>query len=373
MARRKKKHYSFEEKSLVVQKALESELTLKELDSMFSIHFSTISSWLKKINHNLDNIDQLKPKRKAKASEEHKQATQEDLPEWIQKEINKLLKDQPSWGALKFKEYFFRHHQELLSERRIYFYLKETGVIEKRRKARIKGERAPHERRFEFEAPLAAAQCDLLQMTLAGGEKIYLITFIDDYSRFILSSSFVPVKTMDHVIKNFVAMVRNHGVIERLITDKGSEFVNWNSFSRFEQTLLDWDVELIASGPDRPQCQGKIERWHKTLREDFEDVYGPFTTLVEAQIALDNFNTFYNYERPNEAIKGLVPADRFYGVSDELLKAFSHCRKKDERIYFTCNIGGNKLVVCGPRQGNVKVFLNGKEEISNDSKASGSQ
>jgi transposase InsO family protein len=357
---RKNQRLSFAEKSIIVRTALEGELSRDEICEMFNVRKPTLNNWLKIIDHNIEYLEKLKSKRSILPASKN---PSRGLAEWVKKEIDSLLIKHPTWGALKFREYFFRHCQELISQKDIYFCLKDSGVIEARRKR--KSASTTHNRRFEFDGPLDAVQCDLLQLTLVGGEKAYLMTFIDDYSRYILNSQLMPTKSMDFVIPCLLKTIRQHGVMDRLITDKGSEFVSWKSFTRFEQTLNDWDVELIASGPDKPQCQGKIERWHKTLREDFEDVYGPFTTVVEAQGSLNRFLAFYNFERPSEALGGLVPADRFYGLNDELVKALSHCRDTDERIYFTCNIGGKKLVVCGPKHGNVSVFINGKEELNN--------
>ena len=138
-------------------------------------------------------------------------------------------------------------------------------------------------RRFEYPSALSAVQMDTLQVTLSGGSRIYLVTMLDDYSRFILNSRFIAVKVMDEMIRIFRETVKEHGVMDRLLTDKGSEFVNWSSFTRFESLLCDLDVELIASGPSTPQNQGKLERWHQTFREDCEQKYGGFGYRSEAQ------------------------------------------------------------------------------------------
>lgn len=351
------KMYSFKEKSLMVGHYFAKTMMLKDLATSFDMSRTTISKWLRIIDYDIKNIDRLKPVEKVKKGKVA--ADIQSLPRDIRREIDKLLKHNPNWGSLKIKEYFFRHYQKVLSGKSIYYYLKESGVIEARKKASKEASSIAHDRRFEYDAPMKAVQCDCLQLTLAGGEKVQLVTFIDDFSRYILSSRLIPVKTMDGVIKCFADTVRDFGPMERLITDKGSEFVSWKKFTSFEETLLFWDVELIASGPNTPQNQGKIERWHKTFREDFEAVYGPFTTLIEAQSSLLRFISFYNFERPNQAIGGLVPADRFYEMDDELHKALQHCRKSDERIYFSCNLNGQKLIICGPQHSKTTIFLNG--------------
>ena len=278
------------------------------------------------------------------------------MPEWVEKEILSLVEKHPAMGPLKLKQYFLRNHQVFLSEKRIYFFLKEKGIIERRKKEEKKQE--SHDRRFEYPVPMAAIQLDLLTVILSGGQKIYLVTFLDDYSRFILVSRFIPVKTMDEVKKVLRETVKKYGIMERLITDTGSEFVSWQNITSFEELLVELDIELIASGPEKPQNQGKLERWHQTFRNDCEKIYGKFDYIAQAQLEVDRFVCYYNYERPHQAIGGLVPADRFYGLAEDLERELAIHRnggRINECIYFCCNINGKKIVVSGPRNGQLTV------------------
>ena len=118
---------------------------------------------------------------------------------------------------------------------------------------------------------------------------------------------------------------------------------------------------MIASGPETPQNQGKIERWHQTLRKEFEAVRGRFENQAEAQLELERFVNYYNYERPHQALGGLVPADRFFGIAADLEKELASYHaggRADERIYFCCNIQGRRLVVSGPRGGELSIYSN---------------
>ena len=206
-------------------------------------------------------------------------------------------------------------------------------------------------------------QVDLLEMRLINNTKIYLITFIDDYSRFILLSRFVVEPSMKEVIKCLIAVIKDYGVMERIICDKGSQFVSWHSFTEFENRLCDFDIELIASGPAKPQNQGKIERWHRTYREEHLVKFGKYNSLAHAQLETNRFVDYYNYERPHQGIGGLFPADRFFDIADDLSKELALYKteqRKNQRIYFCCNINGKKLVVSGPRNGELKIHLNGE-------------
>ena len=171
------KMYSFEEKSLVVGHYFAKTMLLKDLATSFDMSRTTISKWLRVIDYDIVNIDRLKPVVKPLKAAGITSDIQ-SLPRDIRREIDKLLKHNPNWGSLKIKEYFFRHYQKVLSGKSIY-YLKESGVIEARKKASKEAASIAHDRRFEYDAPMKAVQCDCLQLTLAGGEKIQLVTFID--------------------------------------------------------------------------------------------------------------------------------------------------------------------------------------------------
>lgn len=78
----------------------------------------------------------------------------------------------------------------------------------------------------------------------------------------------------------------------------------------FERSLKELGVELINSGPYHPETLGKLERFHKTLKQWLADE-GPAHDLAHLQELLDAFRHHYNRERPHQAIGNLTPAERF--------------------------------------------------------------
>ena len=345
---------SYAEKVVALKHFFNNGVTAADIGRITGVSPNTVNGWLKTIEHNFDNIERLKPKRRDRPTRSN---ILNELAPWVTDQISELLKKDPFMGATKIKQYFFRHHQVIVPEKRIYYHLKETGVIDKRNRRKKSNKSKKHDRRFEYDRPLAAVQMDLMQLTLTGNKKVYLISIIDDYSRFMLTSRLVPCKMMENVIEVFSSTVKKYGVMDRVITDKGSEFVSWQSVTKFEDLLCDLDIELIASGPDTPQCQGKIERWHKTFRNEFEKMYGAFDYTVQAQLELDDFVNYYNFERPHQAINGLVPSDRFYGMQEEMETVLDECRNdQSKQIYFCCNINGEKIVVSGPRSGELSIY-----------------
>lgn len=348
---------SYTEKVFIVKNILENDISLSEISRQFQVGETTLRDWLKTIDYDLSNIGKLE--RQKPSYLDRRRPILTDLPEWVQKEIVSLKREHPTMGALKLKQYFFRHHQTIVSEKKIYFFLKENGILA--RPDKDIQQRNSHERRFEYPYPLAAVQIDLLTVQLHDKSKIYLVTLLDDYSRYILHSQFIVNKTMSAVTGVFMRTIRKHGVMECIICDKGSEFVSWQSFTSFEERLCELDIELIASGPETPQNQGKLERWHQTYRQDCERSTGSFQSFSQAQYETDRFVNYYNYERPHQAIGGLVPADRYYGLSDELnsvLSQYHQDNHENQCIYFSANINGKRLVVSGPRNGELTIYQN---------------
>jgi len=351
----------YDEKCLIVKHLLETEVTISAVAKEYGVGETTIRDWLNRIDCNLSNVERLR--RKPSSLVDRRRAVISELPDYVKEEIKTLLVRNPTMGALKLKQHFYRHHQLVLSEKKIYFYLKENGILASRPIKKDKETKC--DRRFEYPYALAAVQVDLLTIRLKNKERIYLVTFLDDYSRYILLSKFVKEKTMESVIRLLLETIKLHGVMDTVICDKGSEFVSWQSFTLFEETLCGLDIELISSGPDTPQNQGKIERWHQSYRRECERLQGGFDSYFHAQHETDRYVNYYNYERVHQGIGGLFPADRYYGISEDIereLSQYHRANHMDKCIYFSCNINGKRLVVSGPRNGALSIYQNIKEE-----------
>ncbi|MBC8443288.1 DDE-type integrase/transposase/recombinase [PVC group bacterium] len=359
-ARSKPHHHSYEEKCLIVRYALEHrDISLDAVAATTEVARSTLYRWLHRIGWDPANLEALRHGGCGR----RRGPDQQVLAEGLQQEIRAVLNEHPGWGPLKIKHYFWRHRQLAVSQRRIYRFLKEEGVIEARRRTPCPGNAGGKgERRFEASHPLELVQMDCLGLTLTGGQALWLVSMLDDCSRFILHSRLVPVKTMESIIEVFREGVRQWGLMNKLLTDQGSEFVSWHGFTRFEELLVNLDVELILSAAHHPETLGKLERWHETFREALRE-HGPVDYGSQGQLLVRDFVAFYNYERPHEALNGLVPADRFFGVSEALeteLNASREGRGENRQLYLCCQLGGKRIVLSGPRLDAVDLYVDGK-------------
>ena len=353
---RTQRNYTFEEKKLVLEsffsdKYIGAGVSLRQFSVVCGINYWTILDWVQAIGWDGSRIDELRPERRKKPVE-----SVTGLSEPVQQLILEIKDRNRNWGPLKIKQYLYRHEQVLIPQTSIYRFLKSQGLVTERVAVAD-----AHGRSFEYPYPLAAVQMDLMSVTLASRLTIFLVTLLDDFSRFVLTVRFVAAKTMDEVTDVFNESVRRYGVMEKLLTDHGSEFMSWQRFTRFEDLLVDLDIEYIASGPDKKENQGKVERWHQTVRQALRE-RGPLDYSSEAQLWIRQVADLYNYERPHQSLGGLVPADRFFGVHEELdaeLERYRAGQRAGQRIYFACRIGDRKIVLSGPRADNLSVLLDG--------------
>jgi len=351
------KQYTFEEKKHVVESYLSDRyrgagVSVRRFSVICGINYWTLRDWMRAVNWDASRVDHLRrePRRGPVGCVTGLSAPNQEV-------ILQIKKANPSWGPLKIKQYLFRHEQIVIPQTSIYRFLKSNGLVSERVSAAVPA----GGRRFEYPYPLAAVQMDLMDLRLCSGLNIYLVTLLDDFSRFVLISRFLPVKTMDGVIEVFREAVRLYGVMERVLTDCGSEFVSWQRFTRFEELLLDLDIEHIASGPDKKENQGKVERWHQTVRQALRE-RGPLDYSSEAQLWIRRVADHYNYERPHQALGGVLPADRFFGVDEELsaeLEQYRKGQRAGQCVYFTCRVGDRKIVVSGPRADVLSVLVDG--------------
>jgi len=126
-------------------------------------------------------------------------------------------------------------------------------------------------------------------------------------------------QTADQVIEVYRRAVGEYGVPKEVLTDRGRQYTNWRGTTRFERELGKDRVRHIKSQAHHPMTLGKIERFWKTVYEEFL-VRSQFGSFEEAQERVRQWVKYYNHKRPHQGIGGLFPADRYFEVQGELRK-----------------------------------------------------
>jgi transposase InsO family protein len=159
--------------------------------------------------------------------------------------------------------------------------------------------------RFESTLPNETWQSDMTHWHLDNERPVEIINFIDDYSRAVLASVAVPIATAADVVRIFFATTAIYGFPASVLSDNGAIYT-----AAYRGSHTGMEIELAALGitfkhgkPYHPQTQGKIERYHLTLKKWLRKRPAA-ATLGELQAQIDRFVHIYNEERPHTARGG---------------------------------------------------------------------
>ena len=178
----------------------------------------------------------------------------------------------------------------------------------------------PPARRFERAEPNQLWQSDLFTFRLRRHERVYVAAFLDDHSRYVVACVLAHHQRASLVLEALARGIADYGVPREMLTDQGRQYTAWRGTTEFEEELRRHGIRHVKSRPHHPQTLGKIERFWKTLWEEFlaRTVFADFADC-ERRVAL--FLQHYNFQRPHQALGGLVPADRFFRAASPVRAA----------------------------------------------------
>ena len=146
---------------------------------------------------------------------------------------------------------------------------------------------------------------------------VYLVALVDDCTRIALCEIVKDLKSltvMFATLRMLNLMNELFGIkFSDVMTDNGPEFGRQQSQNKdihpFERLLQELGIKHRYTKPYRPQTNGKVERFWRTLREDLlEDAQ--YNSLAELDKEIGEYLTYYNYERPHQGIKGMTPYEQ---------------------------------------------------------------
>ncbi len=166
--------------------------------------------------------------------------------------------------------------------------------------------------RFAAHQPNETWQSDFTHWALADGTDVEILNWLDDHSRLLLSATAFHHVTGDDVVNTFTDNVNRYGPPASTLTDNGLVYTTRfrGGKNAFEYLLAALDVTQKNGHPYHPQTQGKIERFHQTLKR-WLDKQEPAATTAALQEQLDRFQTTYNEKRPHRALGRLTPAHAY--------------------------------------------------------------
>lgn len=211
-------------------------------------------------------------------------------------------------GADTIRSHLARRHPDVPSTSTIWRVLKARGFVTPQPHKRPKSSYT----RFCAELPNECWQADVTHVEVADGVVYEVLNIIDDHSRLCVASRvFVSTHSSD-VVRTLHRAAGQWGYPEKLLTDNGAIFTasKGGGVGDMEAELLSLGIASKHGRPYHPQTQGKVERFHQTMKK-YLAKQDPATTKKQLQGQLDRFVTSYNTVRPHRAIGRRTPAEAF--------------------------------------------------------------
>ena len=213
---------------------------------------------------------------------------------------------------------FTDERRYFVSEATVYRLLKAQDLITSPAYIVVK---AADEFRDKTTAPNQLWQTDFTYLKVVGWGWYYLSTVLDDFSRYIVAWKLCTTMQASDVTATLDLALAAAGLDHvqvahrpRLLTDNGSSLRRGRSGRLARQQRHD----PYPRCPGHPQTQGKIERWHQTLKNRIllENYYLP----GELEVRVAAFVEHYNHLRSHESLGNLTPADVYFGRGEAILR-----------------------------------------------------
>jgi len=138
----------------------------------------------------------------------------------------------------------------------------------------------------------------------------FLFSIIDDHSRFILASKVLEAQTTENMIAVLMKTIAMFGKPRQILTDHGSQFfANKGGRSQFDDACLELGIHHILAGVRKPTTTGKIERWHRTLKDELLIFC---KDIDKFKLRLLDYIEWYNVQRPHWGIDLRTPLSVYH-------------------------------------------------------------
>ena len=239
--------------------------------------------------------------------------------------ILRVARASPEWSSRQVAAWITDHEDVSISEASVYRLLRREGLVRRLEIADPAGKEYTH----KTTGPHQLWATDASYFRVAGWGYYYLVTVLDDFSRFIIAWEL----KVDMTTASFIDVVQRAVDVTgmttvpitcrtRLLSDNGPGYVS----RAFQEYLKLVGIRHILAAPFHPQTNGKLERYHQTLKRRVNQV--PYDVPADLEAAIGRFVSYYNFDRYHKALNDVTPADMLAGRRDEIL---SHRREVKAR------------------------------------------
>ena len=296
---------SASEKLEIIRIVEGSELGVQRTLGELGINRSTFYEWYRKYLES--GFEGLKPKVSQRKSFWNK------IPDKQRNEVVEVALDQTALSPRELAYHITDKHGWFISESSIYRILKERGLITSPAWILMQ---AADEFKDKTTCVHQQWQTDFTYFKIIGWGWYYLSTVMDDFSRYIITWDLCNNMETDDAKQSLDVAILETGVREdempRLLTDNGPCYVS----HEFNNYLIEKNMGHVRGAPYHPQTQGKIERYHRTMKNivKLENYFFP----DELRAKLAEFVDYYNNKRYHESLGNVTPADVYFGRAREV-------------------------------------------------------
>ncbi len=323
-----KKYMRFtqDEKHEIIRIVTHGDLSVNRTLQELGLHKRTFYNWYSRyLKHGYDG---LAPKAKGR------QQTWNKVPQKQRNEVVNQALEHPNMSCRELATHIVDKHKWFISESSVYRILKARGLITAPTHIVIS---AANEFKNKTSRVNQMWQTDFTYFKVIGWGWYYLSTVLDDYSRFIIHWDLCSNMTSEDVKPTINMALLKSGLTRNtapvLLSDNGSCYIS----SEIKTFFKKQGIKPINGRPSHPQTQGKIERYHRTMKNivKLHNYYSP----EELKAAIEKFVNFYNYNRYHESLNNLTPADVYFGKGELILNERKRIKiktlKNRRQLYFT--------------------------------------
>lgn len=285
----------------------------------------------------------------------------------VQARITAIKKQNPHFGVKRISQLLRRMFFLPASAETVRRALHREKLITPRKK---KKKNPSKPRFFERATPNQMWQSDICCIRI-NHQNAYLIGFMDDYSRYLVGLGVYRSQTAENVVETYRRAMGEYGPPKEMLTDNGRQYTNWRGKTAFEKEMAKDRIHHFRSSPHHPQTLGKIERFWKTIQEEFLN-RARFDSFESAQERVAYWVKYYNHKRPNQGIGDLCPAERFFQIQKDVRAVMEKgvaenveelaLRGKPQTPFYLVGRMGQKSVVIRAEKGEVQMEVDGAVE-----------
>ena len=289
--------FTASEKQEIIHLVDRSEIGVNKTLREIGLNKSTFYNWYKTYSDH--GVDGLAPSKRASNRQWN------SLPQQQTNLVVELALEHPHLSSRELAFKLTDEQQIFISESRVYRILKARGLITTPSHVLLS---AADEFNKKTNFVNEMWQTDFTYFKIVGWGWYYLSTVLDDYSRYIVHWELCQGMKVEDVKRTVDRAIVKAKIVTkqrpRLLSDNGSCYIA----SELKEYLKDnYDMDQLHGRPFHPQTQGKIERYHRTMKNvvKLDNYYCP----EELESALEKFVYTYNNERYHESLQNLTPAD----------------------------------------------------------------